>query len=113
MAKLLPLLHSQETEEDSNFEATPSCPPFKKRKVATSSRKGMKKISPDEIAHYAGNQRQTVVATTKLYLKEAAAELVSEDSDIAITKEMRNTARTMKQMAQLAKRRPGLRSTAA
>ena len=102
-----------EIEEDSDFEATPSPPPLKKCNAATTSKQGMKKMSPAEIAHYysfsseeehltpshTGNQRTNVATTKKPSSKKAVAELVSEDRDIAITKEMRNTARTMKRMA--------------
>ena len=54
-----------------------------------------------------------MATTTKPFGNEVVAKLLSEGSDVAITKEVDSGAlRTMKRMAQLAKRRLGLHGTA-
>ena len=61
----------------------------------------------------ARKQNQAVETIANPSMKEVAADLASGDIDIAVTKEMRNTSRKMKKMAQSAKRWLGLRSTTA
>ena len=103
-------------EEDSDFEATPSPPPKKKRKTTSAAKKGKKKMTAMEISHYYSStfEEQTPSPQVQVQKKTWEKEVSSNDehSDIAITKEIQSSAaRTVRQMAQAAKQRPGLRRT--
>ena len=103
-----------EVESESNFEVTPSPPPVKKRKTTSVSKKGKGKMTLVEIRHYyssfdeeptpmtedkqAGESQ--VEATMQPLFKAMEAQEESEDSDVAITKEVRTgSSRTLERIA--------------
>ena len=86
-----------------DFEVTPSPPPVKKRKTTSVSKKGKGKMTAVEISHYysSSDEEQTPVtkhkqagvsrveATIQPLFEAMKAQKESEDSDMAITKEVR------------------------
>ena len=122
---------------DSDLGVTPSPPPRKKVKVATSAplrkttksttppRKKRSQLTASEISHYysstddepaapASKSPKKTVKSSGKKAKSAqpvAAPADAAESDLEIVREVQHqAAKTLRQMAESAKRRPGLRS---
>ena len=113
-------------ESTLTADVTSSSAPEKKRKTISASKGGKVKMTPAEIRHYYSSFEEEpifepaakkfggsrVEETLQLLFEAIEAHDESEDSDVAITKEVRTgNTRTIKCMAQAAKQRPGLRRT--
>ena len=101
-----------------------SSPPAKPTKSTTPPRKKMSQLVAAEISHYySSTDDETLAPISKLTKKktqvsgkkaasasQAAAPIDDEEDDLEITKEVQHTAaRTLCQLAEAAKHRPGLR----
>ena len=116
------MLEYRESAPGANV--TPSSPPTKKRKTVSASKRGRVKMTAAEIRHYYSSSEEEQVSepaatnfggswveeTFQPLFDAMEAQGEREDSDVAITKEIRiSSTSTMKRMAQATKRRPGLR----
>ena len=104
-----------EPENDPDSEIAPSPPPAKKKKTSKVKLKGKKKMTVAEISHYYSSTSEEHTPSPVHAKTQARQDVMSSqdaDDEVAITQEIHSTAaRTLKQMAQSAKRRPGLHIT--
>ena len=104
-------------------DVTLSSPPKKKVRISTFSKNKRSQLQAVEIAHYYSSdddhplsaptspEERSKVSSKGHMIEKEVVHSDSKDSDMAITKQVGITAKSLQQMAKAIKQRPGLRSS--